>query len=211
MAQLTLSKSTYLKESRKLDNYRRFLPSLDLKRKQLIIEKKNQERLLEEVELELADLLARVPQELPMLGNEEVSLDRLVVVDSIELSHENLVGIKLPVLRHLHVKRNAYGYLVRPHWVDVLVRELERASTLQVKVRVFKRRVEILKYALKKATQRVNLLEKVLIPQTQKNMRRIEIFLSDNERAAVIRSKIAKRKRQAQENHEGIESPEVAR
>ncbi len=210
MAQLTLSKSTYLKESRKLDNYQRFLPSLDLKRKQLIIEKKNQEKRLIDVESELAALLARVPQELPMLGNEEVSLDQLVVVDSIELSQENMMGISLPVLKKLHVKRNAYGYLVRPHWVDLLVRELERASTLQIQVKVFKRRVEILAYAVKKATQRVNLLEKVLIPQTRKNMRKIEIFLSDNERAAVVRSKIAKRKRQEQDNQEDIESPEVA-
>lgn len=210
MAQLTLSKSTYLKESRKLTNYRKFLPSLDLKRKQLITEKKNQERQLAAVESELSALLARVPQELPMLGNEELSLDGLVVVDSIELVHENLVGISLPLLKKLHVKRNAYGYMVRPHWVDLLVRELERASTLQIQVHVYKRRVEILAHAVKRATQRVNLLEKVLIPQTRKNMRRIEIFLSDNERAAVVRSKIAKRKRQEQAIFEDDELPEVA-
>lgn len=210
MAQLTLSKSTYLKESRKLDNYRRFLPSLDLKRKQLIIEKKRQEDLLRDVEKELAQLLARVPQELPMLGNEELSLDDLVVVDSVDLAQENLMGLSLPVLKKLNVKRNAYGYLVRPHWVDLLVRELERASTLHIKVKVFQRRVEILTYAVKKATQRVNLLEKVLIPQTRRNMRKIEIFLSDNERAAVVRSKIAKRKRQVQDEHGDMDSMEAA-
>ena len=51
---------------------------------------------------------------------------------------------------------------------------------------------------MRKVTQRVNLFEKVLIPRTREQIRRIRIYLSDAERAAVVRSKIAKRKHAAQ-------------
>lgn len=40
----------------------------------------------------------------------------------------------------------------------------------------------------------MNLFEKVKIPETQENIRRISIYLADQQVNAVVRSKIAKRK-----------------
>jgi V/A-type H+-transporting ATPase subunit D len=67
---------------------------------------------------------------------------------------------------------------------------------LKIRLKVDKKRVEILQQAVKKVTQRVNLFDKVLIPRAQRNIRKIRIFLSDTERAAVVRAKITKNKRQ---------------
>ena len=63
---------------------------------------------------------------------------------------------------------------------------------------VERRRLALLDEAVRKVTQRVNLFEKVLIPRTKEHIRKIRIYLSDAERAAVVRSKIAKRKHAAQ-------------
>ncbi len=63
---------------------------------------------------------------------------------------------------------------------------------LRVRVDVADKRTEVLEAALRRVTQRVNLFDKVLIPKAEENIRRIVIFLSDQERAAVVRSKIAK-------------------
>ena len=65
----------------------------------------------------------------------------------------------------------------------------------KVRLKVDQKRVEILQQAVKKVTQRVNLFDKVLIPRAQQNIRKIRIFLSDTERAAVVRAKITKSKR----------------
>ncbi len=56
----------------------------------------------------------------------------------------------------------------------------------------------LLEEAVRKATQRVNLVEKVLIPRSRAHIKKIRIYLSDEERAAVVRSKIAKKKRAAE-------------
>ncbi|MEM6429093.1 MAG: V-type ATP synthase subunit D, partial [Deinococcota bacterium] len=48
--------------------------------------------------------------------------------------------------------------------------------------------------AVKRTTQRVNLFDKVLIPNAQETIRRIQIFLADADRAAVVRAKLAKQK-----------------
>jgi V/A-type H+-transporting ATPase subunit D len=59
-------------------------------------------------------------------------------------------------------------------------------------VQVAKERVRRLDYAVRRITQRVNLFEKILIPTAKKNIKRIQIFLGDAERSAIVRSKIAK-------------------
>jgi V/A-type H+-transporting ATPase subunit D len=101
------------------------------------------------------------------------------------------------VLRDIDLHEVAYSLLARPHWVDTLVVALKELLKLRIKTQVQQRRLDILDAAVKKITQRVNLFDKVLIPRTRENIRRIRISLSDTERAAVVNAKIAKRKRQA--------------
>jgi V/A-type H+-transporting ATPase subunit D len=84
--------------------------------------------------------------------------------------------------------------MVMPFWVDLLVENLQHLAKLTILKQVRQERVNLLEHASRKITQRVNLFEKVLIPQAQNNIRKIVIFLSDQERAAVVRSKIAKKK-----------------
>ena len=85
--------------------------------------------------------------------------------------------------------------LTVPFWVDKLVDGLEQIARLRILLQVHQARVAILGAAARKITQRVNLFEKVLIPQAESNIKKIGIVLSDQERASVVRSKLAKRKR----------------
>ena len=52
---------------------------------------------------------------------------------------------------------------------------------------------------LRTVTQRVNLFEKVKIPGAQENIRRINIYIGDQQTNSVGRSKIAKAKCQTRE------------
>ncbi len=91
-------------------------------------------------------------------------------------------------------ERTSYSTLTLPFWVDQLVDCLEEMATLRLKLEVERERVERLRVAARKVTQRVNLFEKILIPTAEENIKRIRIALSDEERSAVIRSKLAKKK-----------------
>ena len=150
---------------------------------------------LAETELMMEGLRARVGKALPMLANHEVELEALVRIRNVRLGRENLVGTRLPVLDGVELEVRDYGFIAKPHWVDQVVLELSRMLELQVTREVEKRRLVLLDAAVRKVTQRVNLFEKVLIPRARENIRKIRIALSDAERAAVVRAKIAKGKR----------------
>jgi V/A-type H+-transporting ATPase subunit D len=118
-------------------------------------------------------------------------------VKAVRLGEHNVMGTHLPRLEGVDLEVRDYGYLAKPHWVDRLVEALARMLELRVQLAVQARRAALLDEAVRKITQRVNLFEKVLIPRARENIRQIRIYLGDAERAAVVRSKIAKRKRQA--------------
>ena len=195
MARLSLSKSALSRESRQLKTYERFLPSLDMKRRQLMAERAKVIKAVLDLEQAMAALHERVRTQLPMLANREVLLERLVTLKQARLGRENVMGTRLPVFEGIEVAVRPYGDLAKPHWVDRVVAELTNMLELAVRLRIERRRGELLEEAVRKVTQRVNLFEKVLIPRSRENIKRIRIYLSDAERAAVVRSKIAKAKR----------------
>ena len=196
MSRLQLNKSSLANESKSLETFRRFLPSLDLKRQQLMAERNKAKRLLEQTQLQIKQLHQSVGDSLPMLANHEIDLTDLVTIDAIDLDQENIVGTLLPVLIHVKFRLKPYSLLTMPHWVDNVVEALQEMLKLKVSLHINQQRFTILVKAVQTITQRVNLFEKVLIPQTQANIKRIKIFLSDEQMASVVRSKIAKRKRQ---------------
>ena len=195
MARLQLNKSSLAREAKHLRTYQRFLPSLDLKRQQLTAERSKAARALAATRKEIEAFRRSVGRELPMLANRDVDLSELVTVTGVELGSENLVGTTLPVLQHVAMETRPYAYLAKPHWVDNAAAMLRHMLELRIRVQVEARRLALLEEAVKTITQRVNLFDKVLIPKAKSNIKRIKIYLSDEEMAAVVRSKISKRKR----------------
>ncbi len=197
MARLTLSKSALQDQRRKLASYKRFLPSLELKRQQLVGERAKAVAELQEAETALAGFLSDIGERLPMLANREIDLDGLVELVALEQDRQNVVGVWLPRLVSFEVKVKDYSRLGRPPWVDVAAARLRDCVELNLRVRFARERVKILEKGVRQITQRVNLFDKILIPRSRKNIQRIQIYLGDKERAAVVQSKVAKRKRAA--------------
>ena len=198
MAKLSLSKSGLQKQRDELRLYQRLLPSLDLKRMQLSGELKRARQQLAEAEAEVQKLNHRVAEQLPMLANREIDVSGLVQVESFRIEEENLVGVKLPKLVEVKCHIAEYSMLAKPHWVDMLVEQLKQMVEQKTRVQVAAERVRLLEQAERRVTQRVNLFDKILIPTAKKNIQKIQIYLADVERAAVVRSKLTKKMRQQQ-------------
>ena len=194
MAILALNKTSLHKENLRLKTFERFLPTLDLKRKQLLMERAKAASELKVIQSELAVLEDLVGERLPMVSNELVDLTKLVEVTDVKLREENVVGAYVPVLESVTTETRPYGFLVRPHWVDNVAIRLKEILELRVKIQVARQRFDLLEIAARKITQRVNLFEKVLIPRTRQNIKQIRLFLSDAERISVVQAKIAKGK-----------------
>jgi len=192
MAKLRYNKSALKKERDSLALFEKVLPSLDLKRMQLTIEFKKAQSRLEDDRMHVEALEDKIANQLPMLANRGIPLKGLVKIKDVKTEEENVVGIRLVKLVDIEFEVAHYSMLAKPHWVDVLVDRLQEMARARLTVQIAKERVRRLEYAVKRITQRVNLFEKILIPTAKKNIQRIQIFLGDAERSAIVRSKIAK-------------------
>ncbi len=197
MARLALNKATLTRQARQLKSYQEFLPSLDLKRRQLLLAQSEARWQLADTQQQLKALEPAIAEQLPMLSGERVDLSGIVSVRDLDLAEENVVGTRLPRLERVHFHVRSYGLLGKPHWVDKVVDYLKQALRLRVEIQIAEQRLKRLEEAVRIITQRVNLFEKVLIPRTQAHIKKIRIHLSDAERAAVVRSKLAKAKKRA--------------
>ncbi|MCV6597502.1 MAG: V-type ATP synthase subunit D [Mangrovicoccus sp.] len=195
MARLQLNKSSLARERAQLKSYERFLPSLDLKRQQLMGERAKAQAETAQLRAQVKALAAEVGQNLPMLANEGVSLEGLVRLTDYHTGLENVVGTKLPVLDRIEVEIAPYSPMAKPHWADDVARLLQDMLRARLRVKIAQDRVAILDDAVTTITQRINLFDKVLIPNAKANIKKIAIYLNDEEMAAVVRSKIAKKKR----------------
>lgn len=188
---------TALKELREnLKTYKNFLPSLDLKRQKLLWQRREEEHSLlqlekriEQDEEEMNDLFA-------LAGSSNGEWVNLLTLKDVELSAENIVGVGLPKLESLDFEKKDALTLGQPFWTPLLLSRLESHLEMLIERNVRRVRVERLIQAVRKVTQRVNLFEKVLIPQAKEQIRRIQIHLADMERAAVVRSKFVKSQRE---------------
>ncbi|MFW1678724.1 V-type ATP synthase subunit D [Pontibacter sp. JAM-7] len=194
MAKLALNKSSLNREGKRLQTFRQFLPALDLKRKQLLSARLDTRRRLQANEVALQALHQQVERQLLMLADTDVPVEGLIRIRELEIGKRNLVGVELPQLQQLELEYTSYSRLMLPHWVDPLLEMQEQAVRLEVDIKLDLLSLQRLEQAIQKTTQRLNLFDKVLIPKTESNIRRIRIALSDAERAGVVRAKLAKSK-----------------
>lgn len=196
MTLLASNKSSLSKLQRQLQSYQQFLPALDLKRKQLLSALTTQEQLLLEQQQTLSTLRHTLTQQLALTQDmDKRPLDFLTLRD-IVIEEVNFVGVMLPRLGQVKAEKRQAPYLCTPIWHEALLTILEAAAEAKIKIAVAEECQRRLHQALRKTTQRINLFERVLIPRAQQHMKKIHIVLSDNERAAVVAAKLAKRKRQ---------------
>jgi V/A-type H+/Na+-transporting ATPase subunit D len=195
-ARVPLSKSQLTREKENLASFRRYLPALDLKRQQLMGERNRARHEIARIEAAVAKSAAEAGKAIPMLADERVDVAGLARPGKVVLGTQNVAGVRLPIVESVEIHRAEYGRMVRPHWVDAVADRLAEAIRLRIEVEVARKRLALLEHAVVKVTQRVNLFEKVLVPQTRENIRRINVFLGDAERSAVVGAKIAKKKRE---------------
>ena len=100
----------------------------------------------------------------------------------------------MPVFERTDFKEPEYDLFSMPLWVDFAIEALRGLVSLKKEIQVIEKGITILKRELRITTQRVNLFEKVMIPQATEAIRLIKIYIGDQMTNAVGRSKIAKRK-----------------
>jgi len=195
MTRLAYNKRELQKKRTQLAQYQRVLPSLDLKFRQLVQKKSDTKTRLDHSVSQEKDIFANTVRQIPMIGNESIDLAGLVTVRQVKLVHNNELGVTVPCVIDVVCDIKKYSLLAKPHWVDMVAVQMQRLLVLRCTIDIERQRLVIFEHAIKKTLQRINLLQKLLIPRIEKDIHRIQVVLSDMERAAVVRSKMAKAKR----------------
>jgi V/A-type H+-transporting ATPase subunit D len=191
----SLNKTELTRLRREEKTYKQFLPVLQLKQEQLQIEQLKLKRELAGREgrfLEAKKLAARTAA----LLCEPLSVDvlSLVKVREIKLGEKSVAGVRVPTLEVVIFNERDFSRFATPPWVSRALPSLRQLVREYTELSVLKKQYELVSNELRKATQKVNLFEKVLIPETQEGIKRIKIALGDQQVAAVGRGKIAKGK-----------------
>lgn len=194
-----LTKNEQKKQKDALRQYQRYLPTLQLKKQQLQIvirEAENEIRKLKEEQKKAVESLSGW---IAVYGGntafpEEKSIANLVQIDRIVKDKGNIAGVEVPVFKELLFTRVEYDLRYYPLWVDKALSALKDIAKYDALVATLEERIALLSKELRTTTQRVNLFEKVKIPETKENIRVIGIYLQDQQTSAVVRGKIAKKK-----------------
>ena len=194
-----LTKNEQKKQKDALKQFQRYLPTLLLKKQQLQMVISQIETKLAGYKAEQEALVSGVQDWISVFGEnsafpEECQLDKLVKTDKVIRSEGNIAGVTIPVFEDLTFRDVRYRVEDYPLWVDRAVVLLKESARITALMRTLEIQIELLGKELRTTSQRVNLFEKVKIPETKENIRRIGIYIGDQQTAAVVRGKIAKRK-----------------
>lgn len=176
-----------------LARFRRYLPTLELKKQQLQLEIRRMQTALEQKDEELARLFAGFAS-WRRLFTEDYGLAGALRISRIQTGEANIAGVPIPLLQEVAFERRTLDLFHTPPWVDDALDLLEQVVRLRLEAETIRKGIHLLAEELRVTSQRVNLFEKVKIPEASENIRVIRIFLGDMDTAAVARAKIAKTK-----------------
>ena len=190
-----LTKTQLRQEQANLKGFRHYLPTLRLKKsllQQEILEARaEQRRWLNVVE----EQWSRFERFASLFSTGYYNPLKMVTIGKLDYVSENIAGVQLPSLASLEINIAEYSRLDSPAWLDAVLDELKSYRQAQVRALIADKRARLLQEELRQISIRVNLFEKVLIPRSQSAIRKISIFLGDQQLAAVGRAKVAKSKK----------------
>lgn len=194
-----LTKNEQKKQKDALKQFNRYLPTLQLKKQQLQTVIRQIEGEIEEYKLAQQKLISSLQNWIAVFGENSSfdslhTLDNLVKIDTIKKGKGNIAGVEIPIFEDLTFKDISYSLFEYPLWVDSGIEALKKASVYDARVKTLQEQIDLLNKELRTTSQRVNLFEKVKIPEAKENIRRIGIYLGDQQTSAVVRGKIAKKK-----------------
>ena len=194
LAKIKLTKNELKVQKDALKMYRRYLPTLTLKKQQLYTEMRIIEAKAKAVRKEREDLEFAFMDWIAVFSEKDAFPNDIITVSNIRKGKGNIAGVDIPTFEGADFSRGDYDLYTTPLWVDIAATHMERAMLLDLEAEVLDEQVRLLEDELRATSQRVNLFEKVKIPETEANIKKISIYMADQQVSAVVRSKISKRK-----------------
>ena len=198
MPKVKLTKTALKQERDSLKQFQRFLPTLQLKKQQLQMEMRTCLDRIEKNKVLEHEAKKALASGVTLFGDPEAveKIRRNLSVSKVVTGEQNIAGVDVPVFREVEFNCEPFDLYADDPWLDDAVESVKKIVSIQEEREIIRKQYDLIADELRVTTQRVNLFEKVKIPECKENIRAIQIYLGDMDTAAVARSKIAKKKLQ---------------
>lgn len=121
----------------------------------------------------------------------------MVQVEEVQRERQNVAGTKVWSFKGVIFKDVQFNPRYEPAWMPAALEALQEYLRARLQLESMEDKLRSLEEARKKTTQKVNLYEKVQIPEYEESIRRIKRFLEDKQNIATAAMKIVKNRNEA--------------
>lgn len=195
MPEVKLTKNELRIQQSRLAQLEKYLPTLQLK-KALLQAEVNEARVeIAICEKQYAESYADIEEHGALLsGQSALDLRNAAKITKVGKRYENIAGIVVPYFDFIEFEPFTYSLFETPPWVDPLILQLRVIAESGIRIKIAQEKAYALEKELREVSIRVNLFEKILIPRALGNIKKIKVFLGDQQLSAVSQAKVAKNK-----------------
>lgn len=195
MTTLKLTKNELRMQQTRLSQFQKYLPTLQLKKAMLQFEVGMALLEIDKLKEEFQIVFEKVASFAPFLVEKvTVNIGLYAEILHVKKHYENIAGVEIPMFDQIVFKEAEYFLFDTPPWTETATELLREMVTSREKIHIAQEKKRALEKELREVAIRVNLFEKVLIPRSQENIKKIRIFLSDQQLSSVAQAKVAKQK-----------------
>lgn len=195
MATVRFTKTELRDQQKKLIQLEKYLPTLQLKKALLQMEINQVQQKLITVQKEKGEKDKELVPLKKMLEEKiDCNPEKFTQVIHVNKHYENIAGVESPIFESVIFNQDDYLFFDTPAWTDSVIQKRKEAISLHEHLQVLEEKKRALQYELREVSIRVNLFEKVLIPRSKDTIKKIRLFLGEQELAAVAQAKVAKKK-----------------
>jgi len=198
---------TELKQQRDaLSRFKRYLPTLKLKQQQVQASILQTRQAFDKMQGAVKATQSKISMYDGLFNDASGhNFRKSATPDSVVTSTHSIAGVHVPCFERIAFPKADYSLFATAPWVDKALADLKKLNSQTAEMDILQQCLDLLQAELKKVMQRVNLFEKVMIPNTIDNIRRIRIALGDQMTAGVARAKMAKAKLEQKEHSNSVE------
>lgn len=190
-----LTKTELRTQQTRLTQFQRYLPTLQLKKAMLQFEVSQALTEIDVLTTEFKNLYDQISKFAPfLLEKVACNVVQYAEVVHVKKHYENIAGVEIPIFQEVVFREPEYFLFDTPVWTDRAAEMVRDLATAREKISIAEEKRRALEKELREVSIRVNLFEKILIPRSLENIKKIKIFLGDQQLAAVAQAKVAKGK-----------------
>jgi V/A-type H+-transporting ATPase subunit D len=190
---IKLNKVSLREQKQKMALYQRFLPALEARKQQFLMQLGVVRKDIRKQENALAQLIADMALWAPLIRDMEGQLKPFIKIRQIRVALHNVAGLKIPLFEEVVFEDPSYSVFATSYSFEIVLERLREAIRRREKLKILLEQERILADGFRKTSQRINLYEQRLIPECREALRKIAVYLQDQQAAAVGVAKVAKR------------------